>query len=325
LNPPGDFQIYKRLIKHILGENFHSLNIAYTNIDLIAKFLASESLFYDQLIHKINSKEFKTIVLDTFHIPESISFSEAFIKSLKYFIYKYAGGHCYIASFSKECNNPIMWSHYSNYHTGYCLCFTFENNKIKNNLNSQKHLNNEYNLEVVKYRKNSIKTNGFYTFPAAIFGKSITEVERLKYWLYKIISFLVKSKSWSYEKEYRVIHYDSLTESINDLGPTKRLVGKRIFYYDQNQLTGIILGSKMKSENKEELKNTIFSLRSKLLTQSGFLPIFIFYESLEKNTSEYLMDINPIYALDMFNGYFDIENLAEKEAELEKFKKFSKK
>ncbi|WP_348822542.1 hypothetical protein [Flavobacterium aestuarii] len=104
----GDFERYKNLTKRLISQSFGFLNLSDLNVDLIARFLASEDLFYDQLIEKIDSKYFKDIVLDTFRVPESIAISESFIKKLKYFIISCAGGYCYLASFSKECDDPIM-------------------------------------------------------------------------------------------------------------------------------------------------------------------------------------------------------------------------
>ncbi|SHF73391.1 Protein of unknown function [Flavobacterium fluvii] len=315
----GDFERYKNLTKRILSQNFGVLNLSHINVDLIVNFLASEKLFYDQLIEKIDSKDFKDIVLDTIRITESIAISESFIKKLKHFIFKYAGGHCYIASFSKGCDDPIMWSHYANYHTGFCLIFDFENNKIQRNNLLKKHLDSEYELKEVKYKKECIKTNGFYTMPSLL-GETTTKEEESKHWEQKQNSFLIKYKSWKYEKEYRIIHYDLLTDSITESGPAKRLVGNRTFYYDQKQLTGIIFGSKMKSENRKELEYCISTTRYKLLETTPYLPLFIFYESNEKKTAEYMMDVIPLYGFDMFNRYFDINELEAKEDELEKIK-----
>lgn len=76
----------------------------------------------------------------------------------------------------------------------------------------------------------------------------------------------------------------------------------------------------MKSENRKELEYCISSIRCKLLKTTPYLPLFIFYESNEKKTAEYMMDIIPLYGFDMFNRYFDINELETKEAELEKIK-----
>nr|WP_315159649.1 DUF2971 domain-containing protein [uncultured Flavobacterium sp.] len=318
----GDFERYKNLTNRLLSQNFGDLNLNHINIDSIAKFLASEDLFYDHLIEKIDSKDFKDIVLDTFCIPESIAISESFIKKLKYFIFSCTGGHCYVASFSKECNDPIMWSHYGNHHTGFCLIFDFENNKVQSENLLKKHLASEYELKKVKYKNKCIKTNGFYTMPSLL-DETIIEEKRLKHWKEKHNSFLIKYKSWKYEKEYRIIHYDLLTDFFTESGPEKRLVGRRIFYYDQKQLTGMIFGSKMKTENKKEIEYCISSARDQLLKTTPYLPLFIFYESIEKKTAEYTMDIIPLYGFDMFNQHFDITELEAKKNELEKIKKQS--
>ncbi len=150
----------------------------------------------------------------------------------------------------------------------------------------------------------------------SLLGETITEEKRLKHWKEKYNSFLIKYKSWKYEKEYRIIQYDWWTDS--DL--QKRLIGNRTFYYDQKQLTGIIFGSKMKPENKKELEHCIISVREKLLKTESYLPLFIFHESNEKKTAEYMMDIVPLYGFDMFNRYFEISELEAKKTELKKIK-----
>ena len=79
----------------------------------------------------------------------------------------------------------------------------------------------------------------------------------------------------------------------------------------------------MKTENKKEIEYCISSARDQLLKTTPYLPLFIFYESIEKKTAEYTMDIIPLYGFDMFNQHFDITELEAKKNELEKIKKQS--
>lgn len=319
----ADANIYNRLLQYILTGKvlgFSFLKEKLTSIDTqsIANYLAKEDLLYDDLVRVINSTDFESIVINAFSIEESIGLSLAFIKRLKHFIHKYCGSHCYIASFSKECTNPVMWSHYSLNHSGFCLCFSINENKITSKNKSQ-FLQSEYQFEEVSYQLTNVTTNGFYCFPSAIYGQAIEEEEGLNYQRIKRQSFLTKYTSWKYENEIRIVHDDWFTDNASEHGVMKKPVSDRTFYYDQMQLTGIILGAKMSSNNKNEIRNVILKLREKINPINDCLPIFVFYESIE-NTIDYKMKIKPINGLDIFNRQFEISLLESKENEYQKMK-----
>ena len=289
------------------------------DIDLIASFLGKEELVYDELIKKLNSKEFENAVLDAFLVSESIGLSLAFIRNLKHFIHKWTGGHCYIASFSKKCTDPVMWSHYAHNHTGFCLLFSIENNLFKKKESIHHSLDDEYKFEEVVYDKQNVTTNGFYTMPSSIYGNSIIDpaAERLKYWKIKRQSFLTKFESWGYEKEVRLIHDDWFTSNASANGVNKRPICERIFYYDQKQLTGIIFGSKMKSDHRQEIEIIILKMRVNLINDC--VPLFIFYETVE-NTAEYEMRIKPLKGLDHLNKHFIMSEYESKKQEYDRMK-----
>lgn len=327
----GDPIIYNRLIQYILNDKlsgFGFLNDAISLIDTqsIADFLAKEDMLYDDLVRLINSTEFEKIVISSFRIEESIGISLSFIKRLKHFIHKYCGSHCYIASFSKTSDDPVMWSHYTHNHTGFCLCFELNENKILSKSKEQSKsgfLKAEYQLEEVSYQPINVTTNGFYCFPGAIYGKKIEEHERLNYWKVKRQSFLTKYTNWHYENEIRIIHDDWLTDNANENGVIKKPFSERTFYYDQKQLTGIIFGSKMSSTNKNEIKKAVIKLRDNIKRINECLPVFVFYESLE-NKIDYKMNIEPIDGIDIFNNPFNISLLKTKQSEFQKMKQHFK-
>lgn len=318
----ADSEIYNRLLQHILndkvfGFTFLKEDLSNIKTNIIANYLAKEDLNYDELINLISSSEFESLVINAFCISESVGLSLAFIKRLKYFINKWVGGHCYIASFSKECTDPIMWSHYSYNHTGFCLCFALNENKIISKKKSS-FLNLEYPLEEVSYLPLNVTTNGFYRFSSSIYGQTIEEEERLKYWEIKRKSFLTKFTSWQYEKEIRIIHDDWLTDDVNENGVKKKSISDRTFYYDQKQLTGIIFGSKMTSNNRNEIRQAILKLRGIKLV-NDCLPVFVFYESIEQSI-DYRMKIRPIDGLDIFNNHFEISLIDDKQNEYKRMK-----
>ncbi len=243
----ANMEAYSGLVNYILDDDRYGLSFLAKernniSIDSIASFLAKEDLAYDELIKQLNSKEFEDVVIKAFCIGESIGWSLVFIRSLKHFIHKWTGGHCYIASFSKKCTDPVMWSHYAHNHTGFCLLFSVENNLFKKKESIHHSLDDEYKFEEVDYDKQNVTTNGFYTLPSSIYGNSIIDpdAERLKYQKIKRQSFLTKFESWRYEKEVRLIHDDWFTSKASANGVNKRPICERIFYYDQKQLTGLI-------------------------------------------------------------------------------------
>lgn len=319
----ADPALYNRLLQYILKDKLSGLGFLKEKLNSIdtqsiANYLANDDLLYDDLVRVVSSTEFESIVINSFHIDESIGLSLAFIKRLKHFIHKYCGGHCYVASFSKKCTDPVMWSHYSQNHTGFCLCFSINQNKIISKVKSR-FLKSEYQFEEVTYQPKNVSTNGFYCFPGAIYGQIIEEEERSNYWKIKRQSFLTKYTSWHYENEIRIIHDDWLTDNASENGVLKKPVCDRTLYYDQKQLTGIIFGSKMSSSHKNEIRSAIIKLRENIQPVNDCLPVFVFYESIE-NTVEYKMKIEPINGLDILNKQFEISLWESKENEYQKLK-----
>ena len=319
----GDSTVYKRLIEFILTDQHSGFTFLRGKVDnihtkVIADYLAKEDLLYDDLIRRISSPEFEQIVVEAFRVEESIGLSLAFIKHLKHFIHKYAGGHCYIASFSRKNNDPVMWSHYAQNHKGFCLCFSFDDDKILGKHPSS-FLQEEYKIENVSYRDANNITNGFYCFPGAIYGDPVHEDDRKKHWEDKKAALLTKFSSWQYEDEVRIVHDDWLTNNANENGVIKKTAWERIFYYDQTQLTGVIFGSRMESSQRSEIRSLVMGLRHNLIMSIGYLPIFTFYESSE-SAMKYKMNIKQLDGLDAFNHLFDIELLKVKQEEYNKLK-----
>lgn len=312
----ADVDVYNRLVQHVLTDEFSGLKLTSVSLQkldtkAIAQYLGKKDLIFDELIDIINSTEFEIVVLNAFRIEESIGLSIAFIKRLKIFIHSFAGGHCYIASFSKKCNDPVMWSHYSNNHKGFCLGFSLFENRIVSRGKSR-FLNNEYEPKDVSYLPRNTPTNGFYNFSASILGRNIDERERVEYGNNKAKSFLTKFTSWGYEEEVRFIHDDWLTGKTDQDGVEKKSIHERIFYYDQKQLTSIVFGSKMYSRDKNELRGIIYLIREKKQTKGELLPVFVFYEA-EESSIDYKMKIRPIDGLDFSNKLFEISLLEEKQ------------
>jgi len=213
-----------------------------------------------------------------------------------------------------------MWSHYAQNNKGFCLCFSFEDDKILGK-HSSSFLHPEYKIDNVSYKDANNTRNGFYCFSPDIYGDLVPESDRKKYWEDKKTAFLTKFSSWHYEAEVRIIHDDWFTDNAGENGVTKRPAWERIFYYDQTQLTGVIFGSRMESSQRNEIRSLVMGLRHNLIMSMsiGYLPIFTFYESSE-SAIKYEMNIKQLDGLDALNHLFDIELLKVKQAEYNKLK-----
>ncbi len=320
----NNYEIYKRLIFFVLNPYNPNINSSI-NIDVnsIAKFLSKNSLLQDELIELLNSEDFKNITIDAFSKRTLSDFALTFIRNFKQHIHN-AGGICYIASFSKKNNDPVMWSHYSNHHKGFCLCFTIQDEIFSPDKLFNSEFFKECKFEEVCYNNKNVTINGFYLFPKFILGENITEDERQKYWSLRKKSYLTKYKSWDYEQEVRIIVDDWADVKSSEDGVIKKTISDRIFYYDQQQLTGIIFGSKMNKNEQTEIRSIIYKMRGNKLERDNifingrfsgsYLPIFIFYQAKESSL-EFQMNIEPIDGLDSKNCVFQMNELEIKKEE----------
>ncbi len=115
-----------------------------------------------------------------------------------------------ISCFSESNNDLLMWSHYGDKHRGFCL---------------------EFNTAYKPFDK-VIKVNYSKEMPR-MSANFLLEIEGKDTELMSLCS--TKSKSWSYEKEWRVLHKSAET----------------LYAYDPLCLTGIYFGSKISNENIE--------------------------------------------------------------------------
>lgn len=227
-----------------------------------------------------------------------------------HFIQKWIGNKGYIISFSQTNNDPVMWGHYTNNHRGFCLCFTMKDNYLKA-ISTNTFLQKEYQVEKVIYDTSSKTVDASYNFP--YMEKEITENERIEHHQNLKEAYLTKYVSWEYENEVRLLHIDKWATP-KDGKIQKAPSNQRIFYYDPNQLTGIIFGAKMSKLEKDDIISQLYSRR--LQDENGLFSIFIVYQAKE-NSSNFKMDIDPLFGLDHQNRHFKIEELDAKIKEYE--------
>jgi hypothetical protein len=134
-----------------------------------------------------------------------------------------------VTCFSEKNDNLLMWSHYSDSHRGICLGFDLQ----------------KLYLNFKKYH------------PALIKVKYTDQLERIDYFSEKkkaIINwFRIKSDSWSYEKEVRIV----LTNLKMD--PTKHIA----IPFDTETINSIYLGTNIKPGDENTIRLLAFKLLPK--------------------------------------------------------------
>lgn len=118
---------------------------------------------------------------------------------------------CFSKSESNLPNNILMWAHYADKHSGYCL--TFDVKKLKGS-------NSLVGLYEVDYHPNELRP---------LLQLTPEEFKNLEF-VKKIL--LPKSVHWKYEKEVRLIYVNT----------------KEYFDFQAESLTGIVFGAKMPPE-----------------------------------------------------------------------------
>jgi len=119
-----------------------------------------------------------------------------------------------VCCFSEKRDNILMWAHYAEQHTGFCLVFDIENDFFRPIVRALK----------VKYNTNLPELN----------------VMKLSNYSREELSdkLLTKANDWEYEQEWRIIEIEN---------------GPGIKNFPEEALSGVILGCRISQENKENL------------------------------------------------------------------------
>ena len=152
--------------------------------------------------------------------------------------------------FAEGGDSIIMWAHYANNHQGCCLKFDFQGHTFRS-IEKGKICFPFSFINMVRY---------YDKYPVRVFGaheKYFSYIPESKY--------LTKSKDWQYENEWRAIMYDthakgfisgkSIGGEIPDEPIIKRMKGSGHYPLDKDLLHGIILGYKMKDNEKKSIIN----------------------------------------------------------------------
>lgn len=131
------------------------------------------------------------------------------------------------------CRSTEMWGHYAASHTGFCVEYDVESKLSNVKIDSLV----RGGMMPCKYSKKpiSISSSLFWKYYN---GNRMTDNQRIQFEKSILLSFLNKSRSWSYEKEWRLIVPDDVCKMFDNM-------------IDFFPIKAIYLGVKMPSDNRE--------------------------------------------------------------------------
>jgi len=153
-------------------------------------------------------------------------------------------------SFSKQYNNPLMWSLYAGRHRGYCLIFKPFRNAIYLKRRTDKKYQ-KYLIQKVHYSEEvDVNLSDMFNEEGKIDSARID-----KYYFRSLIEkcILTKHPSWKNEEEYRIFGEFSISFSSDKRKNISESGYDRTYFYKKNQLIGIILGAALSDKEKEEI------------------------------------------------------------------------
>ncbi len=217
----------------------------------------------------------------------------------------------YFVSFSKTNSEPLMWSHYADRHKGFCLIFKSINGKLLQSHTQKKGqirrktpngfaedmsfaMPENFKFKDIDYKSKVKQLDGFLHLPVYVNGDAKNQEEKKKVFELQQKHYSQKGKSWSYEKETRLI--------LNP--PPSFLFGEhvnytqqeRLFHYEPSQLVGIIYGAKMDLKQKQRIDEILRERKDFIDCNHNYKrTIFNFVEFQAKlSTNQREVQISPI-------------------------------
>ena len=237
-------------------------------------------------------------------------------EQVKSFLRLYKPKDTNFISFSRECTDTLMWSHYASMHQGHCLIFKDIDGYLhqcprrkKNGISRKTKagiapsmssaFQDSFPFQDVSYSSDVTPNNAFSYFPQYVFGRELEEKEKIELITWQTQQCLVKHNCWSYEQESR------LTLS----SPPAWLFGEnieysaqeRLFYYMPNQLVGVILGARMNVQQRMRFHEIIEARMQRVASDPGDnSPIFdfvLFQAGLPDDRREVVIEPVEIFSI----------------------------
>lgn len=302
------FSADKDLWGNLIKEALKAFNLKNLNSleERIVEYFLSQSPMPVENVFKIQKEEFMKIGKRSFEQRLLPSILEA----IQNYVMWYFPEERYFASFSKKNDNFLLWSHYANNHSGFCLVYRTIDGKIKQS-NDWKRTKTEtltlprlafivpdaFEICDVEYISKPKYSDGFICFPASVAGDKYSpeEIESVRAERDKI--YLQKHSVWDYEQEARVV----LSSGVQWLAGKKLTLPahQRLFHIDSTHIVGIILGTKMSDVQRQRIKEIIAEKVERWYIHSTGHRIIsnfvLFEEKLSETNREVIIEPTEIY------------------------------
>lgn len=192
---------------------------------------------FECLPKKPSEKEFKDVIKKVFEllhkkgIPLNENAEILELEKIYNEAYQNVNNDIGILSLTKNWNNTLMWSHYTNSHKGFCVGFDPKDEYFQNFLSSDQK-KSKIIMEVV-YSDKRVE------IPME-FDKKKLEFE----------PFITKSTDWKYEEEVRIIS----TLNMSDKKINSNPVQIHLFKVPHKAIKEIVAGANMDKENEDLIK-----------------------------------------------------------------------
>ena len=192
--------------------------------------LDAQQFVYEEVVNRVKSESYQSeFFTNIFDLVENIKSNMR--DNLK------------VICFSEKYLSTLMWSHYADYHKGFCLIYDKDDIKNAEIFNTEgKRVSNSVDLLKVDYAKaqKDVGPYLYYYIPEKHFSVPMGNFsEQVK----SVVHLAIKTKSeeWKYEEEWRAIPKQFDIEKVNDIS------------YIKIKAQGIFLGSQMPIEQRYKL------------------------------------------------------------------------
>ncbi len=323
-NDPFDSKTYSEFTKEkekwknllMLSWRYSESFLRNVDVDMVAEILSNNCpLPYDLVL----SNDFEKLLADTLiksTNPENRDMGILFEAARRFIdtVHLYKMQTSYFVSFSKINSEPLMWSHYSAKHEGYCLIFKSIGGQLKQcPARIKKAIHREtpngfapsmgygipesFPFQDVDYVPEVKPLNAFQCFPQSVAGAIPSEEDRLKLCSDQFGQYLQKHISWRYEQESRLIMLQPLPWILG--GRFDYSVQERLLHYEPTQLVGLIFGTRTSTDNRLRLMEIIKERQERIARSVGYKRVIfdfiIFDAKLAYDARE--VKINPVEIL----------------------------
>ncbi|OBR90156.1 hypothetical protein CLRAG_37630 [Clostridium ragsdalei P11] len=257
---------WRRLLE-LAWKNYNNPNKTRYEEQLSAYLTKISPLTYDEVLQLDYIK-----VLCSLQFPPDLITAFILDKQIKHFLDLYKPRNTYFVSFSRVCDEMLMWAHYASMHQGYCLIFKAIDNSLyqchKHKRNSvgrntqngiapkmSQAIPDSFPFEDISYSVDSTSNNAFYCFPQYVIGPEIDKRKQKDFLTWKRQQHLIKHNCWDYEQESRLTLSSPIPWLFGEVVECSQQ--ERLFHYQPNQLVGIILGARMDAKQKMRIREII--------------------------------------------------------------------